>query len=163
MSHQSLRLLIRDAAQSVGDNIQFGYGRRSDYNLINLKSFPFVWLLPLTSSASFVNNNSDIYQKTWNVVLIFIDLDKSDSKETQFDDILDRMDTLVDQVVNRINDWYLHSSDVVGTLTMRNITQNPIIKEDSSINTGWIVTFQVTLSQDFDYCKPENIALYTTQ
>lgn len=163
MSHQSLRLLIRDAAQSVGDNIQFGYGRRSDYNLITSKSFPFVWLLPLTSSASFVNNNADVYQKTWNVVLIFIDLDKSGSKESEFDDILDRMDTLVDQVVNRINDWYLKSTDVVGTLTMRNITQNPIIKEDSSINTGWIVTFQVTLSDDFEYCSPANVDLYANQ
>jgi hypothetical protein len=160
VSHLSVRTLIKDAAQSLADNIQFGYGRRSDFNLIKDPSSPYVWLLPLTSNPRFAVNNVEIYQKTWNCIVLFLYEDRTDSIETEFDHILDDMDTLVDKFIIRLNDFYLKSTDTVGTITLQNFSQNPFIKSDADIFTGWFLTFQMVVSSDFEYCTPDNIALY---
>lgn len=159
MSHRAIRCLIGDAVKSLDDKIQFGYGRRSDFNIDNQKKYPFVWMLPLTAVTTIPNNGAGI-TKTWNVILVVIDLDKSDSKETEFDKILDKMSDVGDALLRRIDDWYQSGTDVVGTITIASVTQTTIIKGDSDIHTGWLYSFQMTTSDDFDYCTPDNIALY---
>lgn len=159
MSHRAIRCLIGDATRSLDDKIQFGYGRRSDFNIPNNKKYPFVWMLPLTATTSIPSNGAGI-TKSWNVILVVIDLDKSDSKETEFDKILDRMDSLGDQLIRRIDDWYQSGTDIVGTLTIASVNQTTIIKGDSDVHTGWLYSFQMVTSDDFDYCTPDNIALY---
>lgn len=159
MSHRAIRCLIGDAVKSLDDKIQFGYGRRSDFNIPNNKSYPFVWLLPLTATTTIPSNGAGI-TKGWNVVLVVIDIDKSGSKEKEFDKILDRMSDIGDALIRRIDDWYQSGSDIVGTLTINTVNQTTIIKEDSDIHTGWLYSFQMITSDDFDYCTPDNIALY---
>ena len=160
MSHQSVVQLIQDTAQSLADNIQFGYGRRSDFNIIQSKSFPYIWLAPLTASISYTVNNTINYQKTWNCSVLFFELDREDSIETEYKPILDTLDTLVDKFLNRLNDWSLTEQDNVGAITIRNITQNPFFKTDSDVLTGWVITFQLITPDDFLYCTPDNIAIY---
>jgi hypothetical protein len=150
---------VGDAAKSLDDKIQFGYGRRSDFNIPNNKRYPFVWMLPLTASTV-LSSTDRPRTKTWNVILVIIDIDKSDSIETQYDDILDAMDEIGDKLIQRIDDWYMRERDIVGTLTIANINQTTIIKGDGDIHTGWLFTFQMTVSDDFDYCTPENVELY---
>lgn len=156
MSHRSVRLLIEAAAKSLSDDIQFGYGRRSDFNQSGEKSYPYVWLLPLTASQVIGPTRT----KTWSIVLVVINLDKSDSEHKEFDCILDEMDELADKIVIRIDDWYRSTEDIVGTLSITNVNQVSIIKEDADIHTGWLITFQMTVSDDFEYCVPDNITLY---
>ncbi len=151
MSHRAIRDLVRDATQSLSDNIQFGYGRRSDFNIENDKRYPFVWMLPLTATTILSSSNAP-RTKTWNVVLVIIDIDKSDSIEQQYDDILDAMDELGDKILVTIDDWYQQERDIVGTLTIANINQTTIIKDDADIHTGWLFSFQMTVSDSFDYC-----------
>lgn len=159
MSHKSIRLLIRDVVKSLSDNVQFGYGRRSDFNLVKNKRYPIVWLLPLTAST--ILNSSDTPRtKTWNCILVVLDLNKAGDTERQFDDILDEMDDLGDKIIQRIDDWYQSEKDIVGTLTIQNINQTTIIKEDAAIDSGWLYTFQMITSDDFSYCTPDNVELY---
>jgi hypothetical protein len=156
MSHRSVRLLIEAAAKSLSDNIQFGYGRRSDFNQSGDKYYPYVWLLPLTATTVIGETRT----KTWSIVLVVINMDKSDSESKEFDCILDEMDDIVDKIVIRIDDWYRTTDDIVGSLTITNVNQVSIIKEDADIHTGWLCTFQMTVSDDFDYCanEPSNLA-----
>lgn len=159
MSHKSVRILLEDVAKSLSDKIQFGYGRRSEFNLIDQKRYPYIWLLPLTAGRRFVNNEGT-KTKTWNVSIIFLDEDKADSDAKETEKIHDDLDLIVDQYIQRLDDYYLNSRDVVGYVTIRNDNQTPFYKDDSDINSGWLVTFQMTVSDDFLYCVPDNINLY---
>jgi hypothetical protein len=161
MSHRSVVQLIKDTAVSLADNIQFGYGRRSDFNLQQNPSQPWIWLLPLTANPTYTNNeNTENYQKTWNCIVLFARMDESGSTEKESKIILDDTDELADNFINRLNDWAYKSSDTVGPITLRNFQQNPFIKSDSDIFTGWFISFQMVVSDDFDYCTPDNIVLY---
>lgn len=161
MSHRSVVQLIKDVAVSLSDDIQFGYGRKSDFNLTQKKRDTFIWMITLTATPTFTNNNNtENYQKTWNVVLYFFRPDQSGSTEIEFKPILDDLDILADRFVQRLNDWSMTSADVVGAVTLRNFQQTPYIKDTAEIYTGWFLSFQMVTSDDFDYCKPENVAIY---
>ena len=163
MSHQSVVLLMKDVAESLADNVQFGYGRRSDFNLIQSKNPPFIWLLPLTANPIYTNNNNtENYQKAWNCIVFFAEQDSDSSTETEYKPILDTTDELLDKFVNRLNDFYLSNQDAVGPLTIRNLSQTPFFKSDAGVFTGWFLSFQLVVSDDFVYCTPDNIVLYGT-
>jgi hypothetical protein len=160
MSHRAIRCLIGDASKSLDDSVQFGYGRKSDFNVYNNKKYKFTWMLPLTATTTIPTDGSGI-TKSWNVILVIIDIDKSGSNEKEFTKILDYMDDFGDRLIRRIDDWYQSGTDIVGTLTIGTVNQTPIIKDDADIHTGWLYSFQMITSDDFDYCKdPDNIALY---
>lgn len=160
MSHRSVVTLLQDAAESLSDAIQFGYGRRSDYNLTEKKKNIMVWLLPLTATPAYTVNNTENYQKTWNCAVFFFQLTPSDTTEKEFTPVLHDLDELVDQFVNRVNDWSMKSADTVGAVTLQNFQQYSVIKENADISTGWLLQFQMTTSDDFHYCTPENVRLY---
>lgn len=156
MSHQSVVRLIEHTAKSIGQNIQFGYGRRSDFNIIPDKSDHWIWLLPLTANPRYALNDVEMYQKQWNCIIIFLKHDPTDSTEVQYKPILDTLDKTVDTFIHRLNDWYLKQSDEVGAVTLSGFQQSPIFKQDAGSHTGWFVSFQMVTDDSFDYCLDEN-------
>lgn len=160
MSHRSVVSLIEDVSKSLSDAIQFGYGRRSDFNQIPDKRNDIIWLLPLTASPSYTNNEAENYQKTWNVIIVFLSLDPTDSTHTEYKQVLDNTDDLVDRFINRLNDWSMKATDDVGAVTLRNFQQINQIKTDADVFTGWFLSFQMVVSDDFEYCTPANVELY---
>lgn len=160
MSHRSVRLLLEDVAKSLADNIQFGYGRRSEFNMIEGKSYPYIWLMPLTGGRRFINNNTT-KTKTWNVAILFLDVDRADANEKESERIHDEQDDTVDKYLQRLDDWSQTSKDILGDLTIQNDNQVPFYKDDSGIHTGWFVTFQIVVSDQFEYCTPDNIDIYS--
>lgn len=161
MSHKSVVSLIEDVSKSLSDAVQFGYGRRSDFNSLRDKAEQIIWLLPLNATPTFNNNgNTETFQKTWNIILVFLAIDKTDSNHDDYKKILDSMDELLDKFIIRLNDYSMNSHDVVGAVTLRNFQQLNQIKGDADILTGWILSFQMTVSDDFNYCTPENVSLY---
>lgn len=159
MSHKSVRLLLEDVAKSLSDKVQFGYGRRSEFNMIAQPRYPYIWLLPLTAGRRFTNDDGT-RTKTWNVAIVFLYEDEADSDAKHTENILDISDEIVDRYLQRLDDWFYRSDDNVGTITIRNDNQQPFYKDDAGIHSGWLVTFQATVSDDFLYCTPENIDLY---
>jgi len=87
-------------------------------------------------------------------------MDKADSNADQSTKILDDRDLIVDRFTQALDDWYERSYDEVGAITIQNDTQQPFYKDDTDINTGWLLTFQMVVSDDFNYCTPENVDLY---
>lgn len=87
-------------------------------------------------------------------------MDKPGDKHKDINVILDEMDDLGDKIIQRIDDWYQSEQDIVGTLTLQNINQTTIIKEDADIDSGWLFTFQMVTSDSFEYCVEDNIELY---
>ena len=161
MSHRAIRCLIGDAAKSLDDSIEFGYGRWSDFNIEKVDKWPNVWLNPLIANTTIADDGSGTILKTWQIRLNIIDIDKSGSHHNEFKKILDRMDFLADSLIRRIDDWYRTSQDIVGTLNIINVNHRPIIKDTAKIVTGWELSFQLETSDSFDYCvDPDNVAIY---
>jgi hypothetical protein len=128
--------------------------------MIENKRYPYIWLLPLTGGRRFLNDDGT-RTKTWNVSLVFLDLDREDSNEKQTADIHDKLDVFVDRYLEQLDTWYLRTQvDEVGTITIRGDNQIPFYKDDTDITSGWLVTLTVTLSDNWEYCTPENIDLY---
>lgn len=162
MSHQSVRLLLQDVAKSLADNIQFDAGRHSEFNMKQNISYPWIWLLPITAQPRFAVNDVEHYEKTWNIALLFFDKDEFDATEGPSNAILDQQDETVDAFIQRLNDWSMKLEDTVGAVTLRGFNQQPFYKDDAGIHTGWLLTFQMIVPDDFEYCTPDNIAIYAT-
>lgn len=160
MSYQSVRLLIEDVAKSLADNIQFSSGRHSEFNMKQNVTYPWIWLLPITANPRFAVNDVEHYEKTWNIALLFFDKDAFDATEGPSNDILDAQDHTVDRFILRLNEWSrVASQDIVGDVTLRGFNQQPFYKDDAGIHTGWLLTFAMTVPDDFEYCSPENVYL----
>lgn len=71
--------------------------------------------------------------------------------------VLDDLDDMVGRFLRRLNDYYLSTLDTVGPVTLSNFQQTPFFKNDADIFTGWFVTFQMTVQDNFEYCAPENV------
>lgn len=155
MSHKAVRTLIEDTVKSLQDNIQYFYGRASDFNQID-KNIISVALDPLTANSTFSNNNVQDYSKTWAVQMAFWKLDTEDSIETAYQLILDETDNLVDRFLNKLNNYAIESEltyDLNGELiVITGISHLPFIKATASVLTGWTVTFNIQVPDTFDYC-----------
>ena len=161
MSHASIRLLLHDVAKSLADKVQFGYGRKSEFNMIQGPTYPYIWLLPLTAGGSFRDNPNNLTRtKRWNVAILFLGNDESDANADHSAHVLDDMDVLLSRFTHTLDDWYLREADTFGTFTIENDNQTPFYKDNADIQTGWLLTFQMVVSDDFDYCSPENVELY---
>lgn len=164
MSHLSVRTLLEDVAKSLADKMQFGYGRRSEFNLIENKRYPYIWLLPLTATR---RNNNGTVTKLWNIAILFLDADQADHDDKQTAKIHDEMDVVLDKFMFNLDNWDLveneSSFQIIGATTISNQNQQPFYKDDSDINSGWLLTFQLEVSDTFEYCTPENIQLLSGQ
>lgn len=160
--HLSVRLLLQDVAKSLADNIQFGYGRHSEFNILQGVSYPWRWLLPMTAQPQFAVNDVEHYQKVWNIAMLFFDKDAFDANAPMSTEILDAQDAGVDAFIHRLNDWSMKLQDTVGAITLRGFNQQPFYKDDAGIHTGWLLTFQIITPDDFVYCTPENVDIYAT-
>jgi hypothetical protein len=149
VSHKGIRLLIQDVAQKLGDDIQFTYARTSDFNLTaSNERYPAIVLDPLSSIPEYVDNNVSNYMKRWVCSMAFYDKDQSDSVPAQYQEILDKMDDYVDKFVTILNFYSLNSDTIVVT----SMNQQPFIKATAGILTGYILTFQIQQTDQFNYC-----------
>jgi len=153
MSHKGIRLLIEDVAKSLGDDIQFTYARTSDFNNLRDKRYPFISLDPLTSVPFYAIDNTRNYMKRWAAQMAFYQLDNESSDQTQYAKILDEMDTYVDNFLNTLNmkatGLCVDSDDILIT----NMGQQSFIKTTADTLTGWILTLQIEVSDQFNYCE----------
>lgn len=149
MSHKSVVALIQDTVSKLGDGIEFGHGRTSDFNIQGNKAKTIVWLDPLNAQPTYTVNGVSNFQKTWNINIIFYQKDTTDSLPKQYNHILDTTDTLVDKFVNLIN---LLDDDLYDFLVLSGINQQSFVKVTAHILTGWILTFNLTVPDSFDYC-----------
>lgn len=153
MSHKGIRLLLEDTAKSLGDDIQFDYGRTSDFNLLRDKRYPFISVSPLTVNAFFAVNNASNYSRSYQVQIAFYQLDNDASTQEEYALILDEMADLADKFINKINTYI--QGDCIGSddLTITGISMQPFIKVTADVLTGYIMTFTAQVADNFNYCE----------
>lgn len=152
MSHKGIRLLIEDTAKSLGDDIQFTYARTSDFNMMRDKRYPFITLDPLTAVPVYADNNVSNFMKTWTASMAFYQLDQEGSTQQDYAKILDEMDSYVDNFLNKLN-FYSESQQITSdAIIITNMGQTPFIKATADILTGYILTLQLQVNDQFNYC-----------
>lgn len=149
--HESIRRLIEDTAKSLADNIQFYYARESDFNQIREKKSFSIVLDPLRAVPGYSVDNHRNYTKAWVVEMTFYRLDKESSTGDEYAKILDEADTFVDNFINKLNFYSAQASEI----TLSNFRQDPFIKVLADILTGYILTFQIEVMDNFEYCEIE--------
>jgi len=82
--------------------------------------------------------------------MAFYELDKESSSQEEYALLLDSADVLVDSFIQILN----FSTEDTSTLpiVITNISQTPFIKATADILTGFLLTFQVLVPDDWDYC-----------
>lgn len=148
MSHLGIRKLIEDTAKSLGDDIQFTYARTSDFNVMRDKRYPFITLDPLSAVPGYSVDGSRNYTKAWTANMAFYELDNAASTQEEYVKILDEMDAFVDSFLNRLNFYSLKAD----TILISSINQTPFIKQTADILSGYLLTFNIEVMDDFNYC-----------
>jgi hypothetical protein len=145
VSHKGIRLLIENTAKSLGDDIQFTYARASDFNVMRDKRYPFITLDPLTANAEYSTDGTSNYTKTFNASMAFYGLDKEASIQEEYALILDEMDAYVDNFVQKLN-------LVDQPILISAINQTPFVKATGDVLTGFLLSFQIQVPDNYDYC-----------
>lgn len=153
MSHKGIRLLLEDTAKSLGDGIQFDYGRTSDFDQLRDKKYPFISVTPLSATAAYAVNNVSNYSKTYQVQMAFYQLDKTASGQDEYALILDEMNALADQYINKLNFFMDKCNIDSDTIILTGMNQQPFIKATADILTGYLLNFSLQVSDTFNYCE----------
>lgn len=156
MSHKAVRQLIRDTAKSLGDSIQFVYARKTDFNSIRDKKYPFIQLELLNSSAQFNSSNVTL-TSVYPVAMTFYQLDSLQGAEDDTTQILDSTDDLVQAFMRKMNLLSFSEDDSVtvstANIVLTNFKLQSFVKMTVDCLTGWIMTFDMEVPDDFDYCS----------
>ena len=157
MSHQAVREFISDVASSIADDVYQGYGRPSDFNMRKDKLYPYVWLELLSSSVA-ITGDGRAFTETYNVNMIFCKMDDPDSTEEQYKLILDEVDTLVQIFIRKLNENIEAQYEIPTVLATYNtvissIAKNQFTKLFDDCVTGFTLTFNLTVPDNFDYCS----------
>lgn len=153
MSHKGIRLLIQDTAQSLGDDIQFTYARTSDFNVMRDKRYPFISLDPISAVPTYADNNVSNYIKTWQLNMLFYQLDNLASTQEEYALILDEMDGYVDNFINKLNFYSYQNEHITSSeIIITSVSQTPFIKVTADILTGYILAFRIQVNDQFNYC-----------
>lgn len=148
MSHKGIVSLFEDVSKKLGDDIEFLYGRTSDFNQLRINNQTAINVSPLRASPAYTDNDTQNYSKTWFVAMGFYQTDKIESKPSEYQKILDDVDSMVDIYINTLNFYSIKSDSIV----IRNMRQDPFIKALADVLTGWVLTFDLQVNDDFNYC-----------
>lgn len=150
---KEVRDFLRETVRLVSDDLWFFYGRESDFDFSQDKSYPAVALSYLRSGTDRTNDTAN---RVYEVTAIFCDLDDKSGNEEQSQDVLDRMEVTLDRFMALLNrrDEVEDSESVVTSekITIENETREERIKFTSDFGTGWEVKFRLLVPDQFDYC-----------
>jgi hypothetical protein len=147
VSHKAIRLLIEDTVKALQDDIDYTYGRETDFNQKEKKMFTFVNTSPLVAVPAYRSDNgTHNYMKAWSVEMVFLKICKGTPEK--YIEVLDEMDGLVDSFLNRLNFFESQSDQLI----IQSINQQPAINVMADILTGYVLTFQMVVNDNFEYC-----------
>jgi hypothetical protein len=148
MSHLSVRTLIEETVNGVDDSIKFGYARASDFNSILQKGDKAAHLDVLSSVMAYTEDSYNL-TATYSPAIIFYKLDDLQGAEKETADILDITDSDSTKFIQSLN---LKTTNLDQDVTISNIRKEPIIKVTVNCMTGFLLRFDITVPDDFNYC-----------
>ena len=177
MSYSSLLQYVRDVANSLDGNIEFTHGRKEVLHELNdapelddgrndpeNESGIVVWSLPFTATAGFTDTAQQ-FNKTYTVNIIFYkkdylgsEMDQDDRYRTQDEiQILEQTSDLADAFVRKFNfnDISIDVAELSELLEITSVTFDTVIKDNDYLLTGTLLSLDVLVPDEFDYCSLE--------
>jgi hypothetical protein len=152
MLYKSLYNLLKEVADDLPLDNEFNHGRGSDLNIFadNNKS-TLIWMSPLRASGSFPNQTNRLF-RNYTVELFFYNQDDISGSNDDTRAILELTDKLATKYILDLNQKVLDDDNISDDVTITNISEEAVIKVNKQILTGQLLTFNILLPDDFDYC-----------
>lgn len=87
---------------------------------------------------------------------MFLALDKADSNEKETAAIHDNLDVFVDRFLEALDGWTHRPEVEIDDYAISNDSQIPFYKDNTDVNSGWLLTFDITVPDYFNYCLHES-------
>jgi hypothetical protein len=144
----------------IDQGLMFVYATKTDFNSIRDKKPPIAHLEPLRSRPK-ITDAYTTFNQNYPITISFYQQDRLDGAENETLAILDQMDVYAQQFIRLMNminfDEDVRVAVTTINCTMSNIAINAMIKDTVDFLTGWKVTFDLEVMDDFNYCS-----LYTS-
>lgn len=149
---EGLYNLLKSVADNLSFDVEFQQGRATDINIFaERKKSVLIWLSNFTATGTFPNKGNRLF-RNYRIELAFYQGDKHDSTNTQINQILFTTDKIALKYILDLNAKVATLDNVYDDVEVLNYSQEPFIKFSSHILTGQVVSFNLTLPDDFDYC-----------
>ena len=166
MNYLALYDFIEDISQNLNQTVKFFHGRKEMLNLTSEFDSLYVFCLPFTSNGTMVGGAQ--INETWQVNLIFYMMDRPDSAIDQNDqDVMQaeiRTLTITEESANRFI-RLVHGNTINSALeaaaeklTITSFTKGNAIKDTAQLLTGTVLTLNIIVPDDFNYCSLANLA-----
>lgn len=148
MTRAEVRNLIGQGINALGNQIEFGSGRISEFNKEKDKDYPFVWLESLSVNTDI--NNQGAYSDNWDVKLHIAMKDQPDSKAEEYEEIVDACDYIAQQLTKQ----YADILDSAKLVSFDSAKREPFIHKHADDTTGVILTLSLTIPDTTNVCQP---------
>lgn len=161
MNYSALYKYLRDISQSLDLSVKFFHGRKEFLNLTQPNKPLYIYSLPFTSTGSLTGTTMQV-NETWQVNLIFYMQDKADSAIDQNQENSIQAEIEILTIVENASSKFLHYvnenqltddlSEAADRLTVVSFNKSPAIKDTAQMLTGFLLTLNLLVPDDFDYC-----------
>jgi len=166
MNYLALYDFIEDISQNLNQTVKFFHGRKEILNQTSEFDSLYIYCLPFTSTGGVVGGAQ--INETWQVNLIFYMMDRPDSAIDQNDqDVMQaeiRTLTITEESANRFL-RLVHGNTIDDSLeaaaeklTISSFTKGNAIKDTAQLLTGTVLTLNIIVPDDFNYCSLANLA-----
>lgn len=149
MTRTEIRAFLQAGVTAVNPLIPFDSGRITEWNSNRSNEYPGVWWESITDdSVELINAN--LPQTDWPIKLHIGKLDKADSSNTQYEQLVDECHYLAQQLVYQYNQ--IQSNTFYSSLAFTGIGRSPFVKKHADCVTGVILSFTLVDPDKTELC-----------
>lgn len=145
MKRTNVKDFIQLGINSLDADIVYGTGRISEFNKERMNSYPYIWMEPLTRTVELTTGAP---LNNWSVLLYIVDKDQADSQDEQYEPIVDSMDQVAAELIQKYNQ-IISGYKLV---TISNIEVEPYILKLADVLTGVRLSFTLTSPDTQNWC-----------
>lgn len=113
--------------------------------------YPFFHLFPMRITSTFIPSSNRM-MVNYNCAIAILELDKDDSTPDEQRQIIQQTDLYCNQYVLKLNEKVLEAQEFNDTVDVTNITWEPVFRITTDITTGHLLSFTLTVPDDFNFC-----------
>lgn len=146
MTRAQVSIFLYDGAKLLGNEFGFGIGRITEFNSNQQREMPYVWVEEIQDAPEFANGI--IPFNNWQCTIHVAYLDKADSIETQYEQLVNDADLITRKLLKYYND-IVDGSKLV---TLNGSGVRPFRKKHAQCLTGVILTFTLNMPDKTNLC-----------
>lgn len=163
MNYKALLDYIQDTVEGVDNSVNFYHGNLTNAQQLSKTENVQVWLLPMTSSGTFVSTSMQINEQ-YSINMFIVQQDRADSginrntatsgMKSGTVDILEYTSKLTGSILRLLNDNTINATllEASDKIRIQSFNTTPEIKQTSALVTGISLQAVIQVQDNFDYC-----------